>query len=372
VVVAKLGFFLFFPEMLQNALIVIGSYERLLYGLELINNQIEPSFIYPVHNSSISAIESNKTYLVTGSSDETIKLYNLIIKKEIGLLMHHNGKITGLKLIKNQHLITSSEDGKIGIVRMNDFEVLKTLDAHSGPIKSIDIHSSGKVLLSLGSDNTLKCWDLTKGLISFAMKIKSDLMRSVAFSKNDLHFAIFADNDIKIHSIEKGVLEGEIRSQKRINCGIFGVVNGDEVVIFGGENKWINVNLLNGTPLCSWDSMHKLRIKDMSLLNSTLVTCSSDGTVHIWDLEECVNSLQNKEVNGITNPIIYDTKCRLTCINISELPKRKLVKTAPTNIDAEESDFEPIEPKKEEITIKYENLSKRTTKTSKVSKKTKK
>lgn len=85
------------------------------------------------------------------------------MRKEVGTLNHHTGTITSLQFFKRSHLLTSSEDGTIGLLRCSDWELLKTLKGHVGTVHSIAVHPSGKVLLSVGVDLTLKTWDLTRG-----------------------------------------------------------------------------------------------------------------------------------------------------------------------------------------------------------------
>lgn len=83
--------------------IMAGSYEKLLYGLEGTVNvegtshkyNLEPIFIFPAHMSYIRAVAASPDggkWLATGSGDEIIKVWDLRRRKEIGGLMHHEGK----------------------------------------------------------------------------------------------------------------------------------------------------------------------------------------------------------------------------------------------------------------------------------------
>jgi WD40 repeat protein len=79
-------------------MIVAGSYEKLLYGLEgsisdISDWSLKPVFIFPAHVSCIKAVaaSSNGKWLATGSADEIIKVWDLKRRKEVGGLMHHEG-----------------------------------------------------------------------------------------------------------------------------------------------------------------------------------------------------------------------------------------------------------------------------------------
>lgn len=85
--------------------IIVGSYERLLYGLEGTTSvsstgaselewTLKPIFIFPAHVSCIKVVAASPQggkWLATGSGDEIIKVWDLRRRKEVGGLMQHEG-----------------------------------------------------------------------------------------------------------------------------------------------------------------------------------------------------------------------------------------------------------------------------------------
>ena len=85
--------------------LVIGSYEKLLYGLEgsitlvegdgnRISVKLKPIFIFPAHVSCVKAVSGSPgggKWLATGSVDEIVKVWDLKRRKEVGGLMQHQG-----------------------------------------------------------------------------------------------------------------------------------------------------------------------------------------------------------------------------------------------------------------------------------------
>lgn len=91
------------PRLPSTFKIIAGSYEKLLYGLEGSVSvegssrkfQLKPVFMFPAHISSVKAVATSPNggkWLATGSTDEIIKVWDLRRRKEIGGLMHHEGK----------------------------------------------------------------------------------------------------------------------------------------------------------------------------------------------------------------------------------------------------------------------------------------
>ncbi|KAI8920331.1 WD40-repeat-containing domain protein [Powellomyces hirtus] len=395
--------------------IIVGTYERLLYGIDAIRTtspdappstalplSLNPVFIYPAHISCIKAAAATHRFLATGSTDEHIKLYDLRLRKEVGTLMHHSGSITCLVFYKKTHLFTASEDGAISIVRTSDWEVLKTLDGHKRAVNWIDVHPSGKVLLSVGGDQTLKCWDLAKAACTYSMKLPKVAER-VCWSPSGDRYAVLMNTTVQIYTIADGELVGTVDGIGRINSVRFcNLANADgvveEVVITGGEDRAIAVWDATGNRIMRWDSGHANRIKDIDAIvpedsnpthTTVIATCSSDGGIKVWDLASVKTHIASnaaatvtpavttdattattttttirkpKEILSTPPPVTeYNAKCRLTCLVIAPPPakptrkqlaqRQALADDKASTLDADayrsepESDYEDLIPK---------------------------
>lgn len=49
-------------------------------------------FTHHAHTASISAVSTSERFVVTGSKDETIQVYDMKKKSEHGALLHHDGE----------------------------------------------------------------------------------------------------------------------------------------------------------------------------------------------------------------------------------------------------------------------------------------
>lgn len=98
-------------SMTQGTFVVVaGSYEKLLYGLEgslpsssttaddqddssTLSATLEPIFIFPAHLACVKAVAASPggKWLATGSEDEFIKVWDLRRRREMGSLSQHTG-----------------------------------------------------------------------------------------------------------------------------------------------------------------------------------------------------------------------------------------------------------------------------------------
>jgi hypothetical protein len=91
-------------------ILIAGSYEKLLYGIEgsypphnidsgdgLVNRVVKPDltpiFIFPAHLAFVKCVAASPggKWLATGSEDEFIKVWDLRRRKEVGSLSQHTG-----------------------------------------------------------------------------------------------------------------------------------------------------------------------------------------------------------------------------------------------------------------------------------------
>ncbi|KAM6184889.1 p21-activated protein kinase-interacting protein 1 [Rhynchocyon petersi] len=299
--------------------LVVGCYEQVLFGFA-VHRTPEPSgdlekwtpvadFTHHAHSASVSAVAVNNRFVVTGSKDETIHIYDMKKKIEHGALMHHNGTITCLKFYGNRHLISGAEDGLICVWDTKKWECLKSIKAHKGQVSFLSIHPSGKLALSVGTDKTLRTWNLVDGRSAFIKNIKQNA-HIVEWSPKGEKYVVVTMNKIDIYQLNTATVSGTITNKKRISSVTFLsesvlAVAGDEEVV-----RFFDCDSL--MCLCEFEA-HENRVKDIISFeipeHHVIVTASSDGSLKMWDLK------QDKRVSPSLLCEV-NTKARLTCLGV--------------------------------------------------------
>ncbi|KAI5965916.1 MAK11 [Candida pseudojiufengensis] len=373
--------------------IFVGSYEHNLLCLSVILDPtntkepvFQPIFHFQAHSLSIKTIDLAKRYLVTGSNDEHIRIYDLQKRKELGTLLSHQGTITALKFSKevdsttdsstsdNLHsgkwLLSGSEDGKIIIWRTKDWEIFATLKGHTKRINDLAIHPSGKVAISVSDDQTIRLWNLLTGKKASVLKLKGKdhLGQSGQFVKWSIdgqYFIVGLLNQILFYKTSNGKIFKKLKFKSTImSMEILKYNDGKDDI-----DEWLVIGLGDGSigfydfksiidskteedeEEKLWDSKpeeiepifklqgHTNRIKNFYFLQSPITdnipilsSVSSDGKIVIWNLK-------------IRDQVaIYDTGERLNCIVCApehieklETMKRRIEETP---LDVSESEYE--------------------------------
>lgn len=81
-------------ELLRDREILLGCYEEFVLGFSLDekNRVLQANFSNHAHAGSVKALAAGGKYLVSGGSDENVKIFNLRKRQEHGTLQHHDGK----------------------------------------------------------------------------------------------------------------------------------------------------------------------------------------------------------------------------------------------------------------------------------------
>lgn len=342
--------------------IYVGSYEHNLLCLSLIMDPsgskeplFQPIFHFQAHSLSIKSIDLAKRYLVTGSNDEHIRIYDLQKRKELGNLLSHQGTVTTLKFSNEgtapgaetseksgKWLLSGSEDGKIIIWRTKDWETFSTLKGHQGKINDLDIHPTGRVAISVSEDHTIRLWNLMTAKKAAVLKVrgKDHLGESGEFVRwvsNGSYFIVGMMNKLLVYNTSSAKIVKKIKFDSTLMTLQVATINGTEWLFTGHSNGTVDAfslqdQIIDQIPQESneakiWDSTpesitpvyqlrgHTNRIKGLSYFNTPsetdgvpyLVSVSSDGKIVVWNIAE-----------GVRDQVaIYDTGERLNCVSTS-------------------------------------------------------
>ncbi|KAF7662593.1 hypothetical protein LDENG_00231910 [Lucifuga dentata] len=294
--------------------LIAGSYEQIAFGYLVTADEAvwaaKADFTHHAHTASISAVAASERFVVTGSKDETIQLYDMKKRIEHGALLHHNGTITCLEFYGASHLLSGGEDGLICVWSTKKWECLKSIKAHKGHITSLSVHPSGKLALSVGTDKTLRTWNLINGRSAFIKNIKqnADIVR---WSPEGDKYVVVINDKVNVYDLETASVKGTVTNPKRISSIKF-LTN--SILAIAGDDETVRLCDV-GTEKCLCEfKAHETRVKAVDSFNMenycVLVTASNDGFIKMWKLH-LKEELESPTLLGEVN-----TTARLTCLAV--------------------------------------------------------
>ena len=121
--------------------------------------------------------------LVSGSSDKTVRLWNVSDGKEIAILKGHTDSVDSVSFSPDgKTLASGSSDKTVRLWNVSDGKEMAMLTGHSESVDSVSFSPDGKILASGSFDNTARLWNVSDGKQLMILTGHSDIINSVGFS----------------------------------------------------------------------------------------------------------------------------------------------------------------------------------------------
>ena len=233
--------------------IVSGSMDNTLKLWDIQTGKEIRAFIGHKGNINSVAISDNNKYILSTSNDKTIKLWDLETGKEIRTYSGHSERVLNAVFYSfDSQIISGSDDNVIKYWETETGKELKSIAGRKTYIESVDFSSDGKYALSGSKDNKIRFVDLSTGEIAKNFQGKYMVLGFLSFSRNG-KFALSGDGvDMVLWDIEK---QQAIKNYKGHNNTVNYVSFSNDgklgISVCSQENKIILWEIESGKPLKS-------------------------------------------------------------------------------------------------------------------------
>ena len=121
---------------------------------------------YYENGMSMNSIDFSRdgSILAIGSSDATIRLWDVRKNHVVNALIAHKGRVNSVSFSPDGKFLASSEDkdNSIFLWDIQKRQLIAKLTGHSKYVFSVSFSSDGKFLVSSGADNVALIWDVEK------------------------------------------------------------------------------------------------------------------------------------------------------------------------------------------------------------------
>lgn len=160
----------------------------------------------------------------------------------IRTLEGHSGPVSGVALSSDGTIaVSASDDETLRVWDVKRGLELRTLKGHSGPVRHVVLSRNKQVAVSASDDKTLRVWDVEKGLELHVLEGHTGPVRDVALS-NDNKTALSAsvDKTLKVWDVEAGL---ELRTLESHSDAVLTVAMSEEcgLAISGSRDKTLKI-----------------------------------------------------------------------------------------------------------------------------------
>ncbi len=265
------------------------------------------------HSDAVTAvaITPDGHRLVSGSVDNTIKLWDLHTGALLGTLTETNPFVqeaTGvwsLVISPDGRTLVSGGLMSIAIRNLQTGELLNTL-IDSGPFKALAISSDNTTLVSTGREKIIKVWNLHTGELLNTLTEHYDEVKALAISP-DGRILVSGDDDntINVWNLPKGKLLNTLEGLSHTFAGSSNKVTSlaispdGQTLVSGGTNFTISIWNLRSGKLIRTLTRHAYPVTSLAISpdGHTFVSGGSGNTISLWNLHtgELLNTLSNPD-----------------------------------------------------------------------------
>jgi serine/threonine protein kinase len=228
------------------------------------------------HTNYVNSVSVSGDYIVSGSDDNTVKVWRLSTGELVRTLYGHNNGVQTVYI--SGGYIASGSYKEIRVWRLSTGEPVRTLSGHRSGVQTVYI--SGDYIVSGSNDNTIKVWQLSTGRHLHTLIGHTGCVRSVFISR-DYIVSGSDDGTIKVWRLSTGSRIGTWVGDKFYLWSVF--VSGDYIVSGGAENI-IRVWEISTGKLVGSLRGHTEPVLSVCASKDYIVSGSNDATIKVWRL----------------------------------------------------------------------------------------
>jgi WD40 repeat protein/tRNA A-37 threonylcarbamoyl transferase component Bud32 len=247
------------------------------------------------HTDRITALlfTSDGHTLVSSSDDGTVKFWDIVKPKLLKTLPGHEWGISAIALSQTSEILAvGSGDGLITLWHPDTQELAERLTKHQEQISGLVLSPNGQTLASSSCDKTIRLWNLRTGQLVNTWKGHVDRISAIAVTP-DWRTLISGswDKTLKLWDLPSGELLKTVAAHAdRLTC--LAISPTGQLLASGSEDSSIKLwNLERGfgdrpfihiTRLCTLKQTWTVNTLSFSPDGQTLASGSADETIKIW------------------------------------------------------------------------------------------
>ncbi|RUS24858.1 pyridoxal phosphate-dependent transferase [Jimgerdemannia flammicorona] len=231
------------------------------------------------HAASVLCLQYDDRYIVSGSSDNTMIQWDLATGEVIRTLKGHHESVLNLKLDPN-HIVSCSKDRTVKIWSLATGELLRTLQGHRAAVNAVQFQDG--LVVSASGDRTIKLWDMVTGA---CLRTFDSHSRGIACVQFDGRLVVSGSSDktIKVWDVSTGACVSTLNGHTDL-VRTLQFDSGRNRIVSGSYDETLKVwDWKTGRFIVDLKEGHTSRVFKLQFNDTKIVSCSQDQKIIVWD-----------------------------------------------------------------------------------------
>jgi WD40 repeat protein len=243
--------------------------------------------ILPGHEDVVHtvAITMDGHRAVSGSDDKTLKVWDLESYKEITTLGRHEGAINALAVTPDgRRVISGSNDKTLKIWNLESYKEIITIDGHEGSVNALAVTPDGRRVIS-GSAGMLKVWNLESFKEITTLSRHEGVINALAVTPDGRYAISGSDRTLKVWDL-KSYKEMTTLSGHEGLVNALAVTRDGRLTISGSDDKTLRVWNLESYKEITALIGHEERVRAVAVTpdGRRVISGSFEGAIKVWDI----------------------------------------------------------------------------------------
>jgi len=268
----------------------------------------------------ITCLQFSGNRIVSGSDDNTLKVWSAMTGKCLRTLVGHTGGVWSSQMANNV-IVSGSTDRTLKVWNAESGTCVHTLYGHTSTVRCMHLHSSRVV--SGSRDATLRMWDVetgeclhvlvghvaavrcvqydgrlvVSGAYDYMVKVwnpeREECLHTLSGHTNRVYSLQFdgvhvvsgsLDTSIRVWDVDTGTCKHALMGHQSLTSGM---ELKDNILVSGNADSTVKIwDILSGQCLqtLSGPNKHQSAVTCLQFNNKFVITSSDDGTVKLWDV----------------------------------------------------------------------------------------
>ncbi|GLV43809.1 archipelago [Carabus blaptoides fortunei] len=249
---------------------------------------IRPPKVLKGHDDHvITCLQFSGNKIVSGSDDNTLKVWSASTGKCLRTLVGHTGGVWSSQMA-GSIIISGSTDRTLKVWNADSGQCIHTLYGHTSTVRCMHLHDNKVV--SGSRDATLRVWDIESGECLHILVGHLAAVRCVQYDGRLVVSGAY-DYMVKVWNPEREeclhTLQGHTNRVYSLQFDGVHVVSGSldtSIRVWEVETGACRHTLMGHQSLTSGPNKHQSAVTCLQFNNRFVITSSDDGTVKLWDV----------------------------------------------------------------------------------------